>query len=92
MRRPSVKGPPVASGNRTFIDRGLPKPNSRECLSMPAHVMQGKRDGPMLRNSVCRQRSGCYRYNLFPLAVVRVTADPRGNAAGGGRLPGLTAA
>ena len=49
MRPPFViQGQSVAAGHRAVIDFGLPKLNSHTRLSMPVHVVHGKRDGPRL--------------------------------------------
>jgi hypothetical protein len=47
MRPPFViQGQSVAASHRAVIDFGLPRLNSHTRLSMPVHVVHGKRDGP----------------------------------------------
>jgi predicted deacylase len=49
MRPPFViQDQSVAAGQRAVIDLALPKLNSHTRLSMPVHVVHGKRDGPVL--------------------------------------------
>lgn len=49
MRPPFViQGQSVAAGHRAMIDFSLPRLNSHTSLSMPVHVVHGKRDGPRL--------------------------------------------
>jgi predicted deacylase len=49
MRAPFViQEQAVAAGHRAIVDLALPKLNSHTRLSMPVHVVHGKRDGPRL--------------------------------------------
>lgn len=49
MRAPFViQEQSVAPGQRAVVDLALPKLNSHTHLSMPVHVVHGKRDGPRL--------------------------------------------
>ncbi len=49
MRPPFViQDQSVAAGHRTIVDLALPKLNSHTRLSMPVHVVHGRRDGPRL--------------------------------------------
>lgn len=44
----SIAGIQVAPGSRTMVDLPLPKLYSHTDLSMPVHVIHGKRDGPRM--------------------------------------------
>jgi hypothetical protein len=43
-----IAGTRVAAGTRVTVDLPLPKLNSHTALSMPVHVIHGRRDGPRL--------------------------------------------
>jgi predicted deacylase len=44
----NINGKEVRPGERALIDLALPKLNSHTSLSMPVHVLHGRRDGPRL--------------------------------------------
>ncbi len=44
----NINGVEVQPGERVVIDLALPKLNSHTALSMPVHVVHGRRDGPRL--------------------------------------------
>lgn len=49
MRTPfAIQGQSVAAGQRAVIDLTLPKLNSHTSLSIPLHVVHGRKDGPRL--------------------------------------------
>lgn len=49
MRAPfSIQDQMVAPGDRALVDLALPKLNSHTFLSMPVHVVHGKKEGPCL--------------------------------------------
>lgn len=49
MRKPfSINGSSIAPGGRALVDLELPRLNSHTRLSMPVHVVHGRRDGPSL--------------------------------------------
>ncbi len=43
-----IAGAEVPAGTRTIIDVPMPKLSSHTSLSMPVHVVHGKREGPVL--------------------------------------------
>ena len=43
-----INGMAVRPGERALVDLALPKLNSHTSLSMPVHVVHGRRDGPRL--------------------------------------------
>ena len=49
MRAPfAIQGESIPAGERAIIDFALPKLNSHTALSMPLHVVHGKKEGPCL--------------------------------------------
>ncbi len=49
MRGPfRIQGQSIPAGEQAVIDLALPKLNSHTALSMPLHVVHGKKDGPRL--------------------------------------------